>query len=149
VTLSPSTSRGEAGREVAYAEFTTLVQTAGGAETAVVSSPAFVFDGVTEYVIEFYCPLFANFAAATTAVLRLREDPAGANTDLGDLAQIASANLQCPVHAERVLTPSAGSHIYRVTIRRTAGAAEPAVEGGAGGAGAKMPGLIRITENLA
>jgi hypothetical protein len=147
MTLSPASSRADAASEVAYAEFATLVQTSGGAETAVVSSPAVTFDGVTEYVIEFYAPLFANFAAATTAVLRLREDPAGANTDLGDLAQIASSSIQVPVHVERVLTPTAGSHIYRVTIRRTAGAAEPAVEGGAGGAGAKMPGFIRISAN--
>lgn len=131
--------------EVAYAEITANVQTSGGGEIAVVTAPSFTADGTSAYLIEFYSYLFANFNASTTAQLRLRLNPAGANTDMGLLAQLASSNMQVPVFVSRRLVPAAGATVYRVTLLRGGGSTDPLIGAGAG-AGGNMPAFIRVSK---
>lgn len=128
---------------VAYAELTTTV-TRAGSEIAVVTAGAFTADGTSSYMVEFYAPFMANGGASVTAILKLRQNPAGANTDLGILSQITGASFQVPIHVMRKITPASGSQTFRITLDRTAGASEPSVFGGAGGAGNYMPAFIRV-----
>lgn len=130
------------GAEVAYAEVTAGVTLPDSAAvTDLVTAGAFTADGTSAYLIEFYCPLVANFGGETRIVLR-----EGA-TELGLLEQRINASQQSSAYVARRLTPTAGSHTYKIAAYRYAGTGQPIFAAGAGGADATaLPMFIRITK---
>ena len=135
------------GYEFSYTEFTGNVAiTANAAATAqtVVTAPELVFDGVTAILIEF----FANTAGTPLgAGAYMLGDIWDGSTDLGIVVQLvtpAAGSMQAPVLVRRRLTPTAGPHTF--SIRGWVSAPTGTFYAGTGGAGAYLPGYIRITK---
>ena len=130
--------------ELAYAEFTSTVSTANtsfATAASVVSAGALLFNGGTKVRVEFFAPSW-NSSAAVSIVLSLADGGVG-GTELGWLA-VTNVTTQSPVFASREFTPPNATKTYSVVIYST-GAATASVVGGAGGAGTRLPGFIRIT----
>lgn len=131
----------EVWRELAYVEFTANVSRSGS-DIDVVSAGAITFTA-EPILIEFFAPS-ASMASAASMVVSLFD---GA-VDLGVLTTLQTATFSAgsliwPVGTLRKrLTPTAASHTYKV--RLTAGAGT--INAGAGGAGASVPGSIRILQ---
>lgn len=133
------------GYTFAYVEFTSSVTANSVAEasaTQVVSAGAFTFDG-TAVDIEFFSPGYVHGGSSSTHGINLWDS----TTDLGRLYDgtvVASTSDQTGA-LKRRLTPSAGSHTYNVRIWESAATNFVALAG-AGGAGVKMPGYIKISK---
>jgi hypothetical protein len=132
-------------RQLAYAELTTSKTVSQAAEATadlVVAAPATTFDG-GPIVVEFSAAAVVPASAAGALVmLWLYQD----GTSLGRLATVltpVAAQLVVPVHAQRRLTPTAGSHTYTVGATQTGG--NGTVFGGPGGTAQYVPAFIRIT----
>jgi hypothetical protein len=125
--------------ELAYVEFVGDITAVGLAETVPVD---IVSSGTQTYVanpivVEFGCPgMLFNGAGGVNLW-----DGA---TDLGRMFYTAAANSWTPGFMLKRLTPTAASHTYKARLWETSGTAT--VASGAGGAGAKMPGYIRIMQ---
>jgi len=133
--------------QVAYAEFTanvTLTATAAASANTVVTAPAVTFDGATAVMIWFFTPLLSPATVGNAAAILNLWD---GSTDLGYLAQVINpavgAQAAATVLASRRLTPTAAAHTYSVRGWISAGTSAT-VNAGAGGAGAYLPGYIRI-----
>lgn len=134
------------GSELTYNEFTSNVTvtatTEAGANT-VVTATAFTSDA-TPVIIEFFAPsvlLFAGTAGAINCVLFEDGSPIGV---LAYAENSAADAFQLPVLGRRRLTPTAASHTYSIRAHRNGG--NGTIAAGAGGAGAYVPGYIRITK---
>jgi hypothetical protein len=135
---------GGGGGELAYAQITSLVTVSGtseGAPTDVISSGAITY-AATKIKIEFYAP--ATFQTGTLANLtfNLWDD----TTNLGQLGFISfpsSGEFDTFVNLARILTPTAGSHTYRIRAHKGGGAC--GIAAGAGGVGAFVPAFIRVS----
>jgi hypothetical protein len=119
---------------LAYVERTTSL-------TVTTTVQQFVSAGAITYeaqpiLIEFFAAR-CNSNAATMAVQLF-----DASTNLGDLAVFTGA-IEAPGRAARRLTPTAGSHTYRIQALMSAGTGT--IWAGAGGPGGAMPAFIRIT----
>lgn len=132
--------------ELAHVEFTATVSVTGSevSPTDVVSAGAVTFDG-TAVVVEFYSTQVSPASGTDLVALSLWD---GA-TDLGRIAIVqnsvgASVQVAPPVLVRRKLTPSVGSHTYKIRGWKSTG--NGSVIAGAGGVGAYMPGYIRITK---
>lgn len=134
------------GQEVAYEErtsnFTTTATTEGTA-AVVVTADAFVADGASAYLIEFYAPRWFGSAANAQCNLIIHD---GTNSlgffYMGTLATTAEVMGVC---AQRRLVPTAGSKTY--SIRAYTGAATTlTISAGSGGAAAFVPAFVRITK---
>jgi hypothetical protein len=110
--------------DIAYVEngvSVTVNATAQATPNDVVSAGAKTYDGSTRVRIEYFCT--AAFPAAVAGG-RIRVHLWDASTDLGLWAQIlvpSSGNMMTPILLYRYLTPSAGSHTYRVRAWRDSG----------------------------
>jgi hypothetical protein len=122
--------------EIAYVEFTGNVTTVSHTEAApldVVSSGALTYVSYP-IIVEFYAPLIDNING-----LSLWD----ASTDLGRLKPSTAAGTQSSITVSKRLTPTAASHTYKVRTWFN-GTTNGSVFAGAGGAGATMPGYIRV-----
>jgi hypothetical protein len=133
------------GTTLAYVEFTASVSAntvAEAAATLVVSAGAVTFDG-TAVDIEFFSPGYVHGGSSATHGINLWD----VATDLGRLYDgtvVASTSDQLGA-LKRRLTPSAGSHTYNIRIWESSATNFVALAG-AGGAGTKLPGYIKITK---
>ena len=138
----------DVGPEVAYAEYTAPVTITASTEATaqtVATAPAFVADGSSQYMVEFNAPV-ANPAGTSGSYIQFSLWLDG--VDLGVFGMVfgtSATALQVPVRCARRLTPAAGSRVF--SVRAHLGAAGTGnVQGGVGGAGAYLPGFIRITK---
>lgn len=137
-----------AGAEVAYAEITaavTISATTSATANTIVTAPAFIADGVSAYIIEFFCASIALTAngAGNANQLVLYED----GVELGNIGEIStnsanSFNLLARVNRRRV--PASGSRTY--SIRGFRSNANNTISAGSGAAGTYQPAYIRITK---
>lgn len=134
------------GSELSYVEFSTSVTANTVAEASavtVVSATGIAFDGTTTVKVQFWCPGLAFGSATTTAGLNLWMDGADQGR-LYDTASAAPASGTYPVGVmEREMTPSAATHTFSVRIWSVAAINFIAIAG-AGGAGTRLPGFIRV-----
>jgi hypothetical protein len=137
------TSLAMPGEELAYAQITATVSaTATTSATAqlVVDGGTRTYDG-SPVIIEFYSAYVEAFSGQW-ALVSLRD---GA-TELGMLAQVGPGtgqNQGAAVHVKCRITPTAGSHNYRIHGWTTGNTAK--VSAGAGGGANYMPAYIRVT----
>jgi hypothetical protein len=135
--ISPS---GGAGEELAYVEFTsdvTVDNTNEASPDDVVSSGAVTYEA-EKVCIEFFA-WNVNIGTATFVQFNLWVG----STDLGHIAIARGTGAEETILARRYLTPSAGSHTYR--IRAIVNTGSGTVNAGAGGVAADLPGFIRVT----
>lgn len=138
------------GQELAYAEVTgttNIVGTTTSTATQIVAAPSITVDGNTKIRVEGFFPVTVlNSVNGGFVVMSLYE---GGSTDLGWLAQVVSPSAaaagQQTLYGIREFTPSAGSHTYSINAWTSSTTGTPQVQAGAGGAGTRMPGFIRIT----
>lgn len=135
------------GSELDYVEFTSPVTPTNTVEASadtVVTAGAVTFDGSTIAIIEFFAlnarPAFD--AAGRSITFWLFQDGSSIGS-IGFISTPAASANNVPVHISRRMTPSAGSHTY--SIRCTVNAGTGLVSASTGGAGAALPGFIRIT----
>ena len=134
--------------DIAYVEFTSAVTIASvveAAATQVVSSGTITYAASTPIWIEFFAPAVVAGGAGVSGGINLYDS--GTNVGrLFDATIVApsASGYDVPLGTlRRKLTPSAGSHTYKISAWNT-GASNFIVEAGAGGAGVMMPGYIRI-----
>lgn len=149
VPIGPSSAL-DVGPEVAYQEFTTgdfaVTATTEAAAQTLVTAPAFVADGSSQYLVEYFAPSsqappVAN--GALNAWLFLDGVSLGVLAPQGGPS--ATVNAYIPVRATRRVTPAAGSRVF--SIRCSVGPSGTGhVFAGIGGPGANVPGFIRITK---
>ncbi|MBA3565274.1 MAG: hypothetical protein H0W31_00275 [Actinobacteria bacterium] len=130
------------GFELAYAEFTAEVSVTTA--TTIVTAPAFTADGVTPIRVEFMACTFAGNNAGDTMSVHLYEDGAS----IGNLAEVyivaSSFGISGFIHAvSDDMIPASGSRTYSIRATRSAANAM-SVYAGAGGAGNRRPGFIRV-----
>jgi hypothetical protein len=133
--------------DLAYVEFTSsasITATTEGTAQQIVTAPAITY-AATPIIIEFFSPgISPDPGIAGRTLILVLED---VTTPLGQIAAAqAPATTAAPiqtVYAVRKLTPTAASHTYNVRGYVSAGTGT--VRAGAGGAGAYLPGFIRVT----
>lgn len=130
--------------ELAYAQATapvTITNSAAASSHLVVGDSARTYDG-SPVMINFFAIALTPNITAGSIMFNLFDG----GTDLGYFAQvIASApTITIPVSASRRITPTAGSHQYRITAWVPAGGTGT-IQAGAGGAGVLPPAHLRIT----
>lgn len=128
--------------EVAYAEFTSPVSVTATTEATanqLVSSGAIVYEAVP-HLIEFGAAQCQGVDGVVTSFVLF-----DGSTALGRVGNWSgAAGIRPLALIPRRLTPSAGSHTYRLCAHQNV-AGTTTVTVGAGGAGTAMPGFIRIT----
>lgn len=136
----------ESRKDADFTTFTadvTVSSTTEASGTTIVTAGAVSCNGTDVYEIEFfsaYVSIAAN-ASGNTLWLSLFEG----STQIGRLGVVAnSANTQIgqPFLIKYRLTPSNGSHTYKITGHRSN--ANGTVSAGSGGTGAAVPGYIRV-----
>lgn len=135
------------GHEYAYTEFTSnasITATTEGTADTVVTASAVTFDGSTVAMVQFFAPQVKPPSAATAAVVLWLYQDGSSIGALGTVETPAANVLEVPVWVARRLTPASGSRTY--SIRASVGSGTGTVVAGAGGAGANVPGFIRITK---
>lgn len=153
MTLAPTSNRGGSGSAGAtvqsYVEITSgvsVVGTAAGTATTVVTAGAFTADGTTIYCVEFFAyDVSIASGAAGFAIVTLNE---GA-TEIGRVAGLnnggAGAQTDFSVLARRFITPSAGAHTYIIKAYRGTPAVTINAGTGASGTDNAPPAYVRIT----
>jgi len=131
--------------ELAYNEFTASVSITATTEATantVVTASAVTFDGSTVVLIEAYAPGVSMSAANVSVTSILFQD----GVAIGEIAHHygPTATFVKELNGKRRLTPAAGARTYSVRSYVNAGTGTITV--GAGGAGASVPGFIRITK---
>ncbi len=128
--------------EYDYVEITSVVTTSSSVDA--ITGNAVTYDGSTRILIEVVCPYVSNVVAGASALLNLYEG----STDLGKLTEVysSSGQITSAVHECRFLTPSAGSHTYKIKLVHANTAATVSIAAGAGGTGNFMPAYMRITK---
>jgi len=127
-------------RELSYVEQTTSVSitsTSEASPTDIVSAAAIILDGGTRINVEFFC--IDLLAPAGQAVILNLWD---ASTDLGRFGVAGGTNSSAVETAQclrRFLTPSNGSHTYKVRGWTTSGT------GTAAATSPRLPIYIRVT----
>jgi hypothetical protein len=146
-TLGTGANQAAAGNDPRFASstllgvstFTADVTTAGSPSEAapqtIVSLPSLTFDGSTLVRLEFFTTLASWGSTSTVGVSLWDDSPADQGRIWGPAAAWGGG-----IYAVRDFTPAAGTRVYRV---RAWGANGAIFRGGAGGAGAYLPGFIR------
>ena len=136
------------GWEFGYDQITSnvnIVSTTESSGTTVLTAAAHTFDG-SPVIAEFFAPvLYSGTSSSNDLIVSLFE---GA-TQIGRLFDngINGLGLFRGGMARVRLTPSAGSHTYKVTAFNNVGASgSPFVAAGAGGTGAYNPAYLRFTK---
>jgi len=131
------------GQELAYNQITAMISvtaTSAAAPTLVIEGTARSYDG-SPVIVEFYTP-FSYLAGVGTMIYNLWD----ASTDTARMGAcvgpLASGN---PVHLKRKVTPTAGSHTYRIVAWNSGAAGTNQIYAGNGGTDAYTPAFIRVT----
>ena len=130
--------------ELAYLEFTAPVSVpvvAAASAVTVVATGSLILTAVA-HTVEFTCPQVVTGGSATSDV---RVSLWDGTTDLGVLAVVknnTNTALNAPVVCRRRLVPTAGAHTF--TVKAFAAGQTGSITAGAGGAGALLPGAIRV-----
>jgi hypothetical protein len=131
--------------EVAYVEFTatqTTVATTEGTAEQIVSLGSQTFDGTTVHEIEFYAPTWAVTVTTQDMFIILHDGSAAIGWIW--VGRTPAANVaQGTVFAKRQFTPANGTRTYSIR-HYMSGASTGSVFAGVGGAGAYMPGYVRL-----
>lgn len=141
---------GPPGSQILYAEFTSNVSVTATAETTpddVVSSGAFTFDGTAVW-IEFSCVTAQTPEVNSAFLVANLWD---ADTDLGRIVYARTAHdnntaIHIPFSGRRRITPSFGSHTYRIRAWVTPSGTGLIVAGVGGSSAVNPPGYILITK---
>jgi hypothetical protein len=134
------------GYEIAYAQITSPVTISATSEATaqdVISSGAITYDGTAVW-IEFNAPRVDQGAAGE--IILVLQDGSTALGWIGywSVGAVATIQQRNPASLRRKLTPSAGSHTYKITGFRST--VNGTVQAGAGGSAAFMPASIRVTK---
>lgn len=148
-TQIASGQSGSPGNQVLYDEFATnktTTATTAATSTIIVASNGdvgFNFDG-TAVIIEFFCPKVYHSVANTAVFFELIDSASG----LGLIAAGRSASTTDgdSVYGVRKLTPSAGSHNFKIGAWVAAAGTGTAAAAGGGAFGTLVPGFLRITK---
>lgn len=130
--------------EVAYQEFITDIAvnaTSVGTANVIVAAGSITYEAVP-HLIEFYAPRWTAPAQACNVILL------DGSTVLGTLTQFVASQNHPDPYVVRRLTPTAGSHNYKVAAwlgGAGSGTMKASTGGAAGDAGTFMPGFIRVT----
>lgn len=118
--------------ETRTTDYTVSSGTIAGAANVFTTSATFTADGVSAYIVEFYCSRVEAPAQATAYTSVNLVDSAGTGLTLLGLVQSA-ANIvtSAPVFARYRYTPSAGS--ITLNVRGTCSASPGYIHGGSGG----------------
>lgn len=143
----------DVGPEVAYQEFTAGVQLTGADEasaTPVVTAPAFVADGSSAYLVEFYAPSVQSYTQQVNSPgFSLFVDGVSVGQWGNYAANLAaggeSDTTRMPVRLIRRIVLAAGARTLSCRGWHT-GSAAPYVYAGPGGAGQLAPGFIRVSK---
>lgn len=131
-----------------FVEFTgnvTVTGTSAGSPTDIVTAAAITADGSTLYCVEFFCYDVTGSGTNWFAIFGLYDG----STEQGRMAGSgfgSSTQIDMPIFARRFITPTAGSHTYKVSAYKGAGTTVVANAGNAA-SGTDNPGrgYIRIT----
>lgn len=133
-------------REIVYTEKTSntnITATTEGTATTIITASAFIADGVSAYVIDFFCEFLQLAAASNTTKLWLYQD----GSSIGQMGTHRFGSVPdvdgWSVFVSRRLVPTAASHTY--SIRGSVDSGTAIVTAGAGGSATAMPAFIRIT----
>jgi len=109
---------------VGSAESSTSVSGFDSGERTLGVDITFTADGTSTYLYELYIPTAHTFTAGDQLGTKLRENPAGANTDCGILHWIGGTASQILAGglARKSRVPAAGSTVWRATGLMVAGA---------------------------
>jgi hypothetical protein len=124
-------------KDITLVTFTSNVSVTGTAFVDIVSSAATDY-GATPIIVEFYC-IRVTAGGSGSVVLSLRD---GA-TDLGRFLALSTSESSNPTYAAVKITPTAGSHTYKISAKNLTSQTST-VFAGAGGADLNLPGYIRI-----
>ena len=130
------------GFEVARQTLITNVNVTATVEASantIVSLPAKTYLATPHLIEVFFCRLDAGAGSAHMQILLF-----DGSTSLGWLTSVAGGTQQPGFKAEHLLTPTGASHTYSVRGVLSA-AGTGIVRAGSGGAGAYLPGFIRIS----
>lgn len=145
MALVSTAAKGAGGAtELAYTEFTanvTVSNTSEGTAQDIVSSGALTFTGVP-IIVQFFCPVIEPVSATGGNLFVLLQDGATVLGRIGLFSQGGNLQSDQTTFAERKLTPSAGSHTYKITAYRAL--VNWTVGAGTAGSGNFVPGFIRI-----
>lgn len=125
--------------ELDYVERTTNLAVAATSEATpddVIVGNTITLDGSTRLRIEFWASA-ADSAAGQAVLCNLWDG----TTDIGRIAQVSGA--AAAMKGEAYVTPSAGTHTFKVRAWKTGGGAT--VYGGTGAASTYRPSFLRIT----
>ena len=136
-------------RELSYVQFTSAIAVTNSVEASadtIVTAAAIAFDGSTPIIIEFGAPDVTGAAAAgALMIFRLFDG----SSSIGAPYILRSETAAGPRLGVRFtvpkFTPAAATKTYSIRATTTSTTGAPQVGAGAGGAGAFMPGFIRIT----
>lgn len=140
---TPGTWMPPVGYEYAYAQGTAAVNvtaTSEGTSNLILDSGTRNYDGSPVY-IEFNCHVTATNPASAQVIFTLWD--LSASTGLFAMVYASGANLNVAVHVRRRLTPTPGSHNYRIGAYCAQGTGS-LVYGGPGGAGQWLPMYVRL-----
>ena len=131
------------GHEFSYVEFTapvTVSATVEASANVVVTAAEITFDGSTAVIVELWAPYIVTGASTASVLIDLFDG----STALGITAQITQGGGRTAGLITVRLTPSAAAHTY--SWRAWRADSNGTIQAGAGGAGAYMPGYIRIVK---
>ena len=140
---------GMQGQELGYAQLVSQVNQTSTSEAApndIVALPAITFDGVTPVMFDFFCQAVQAPAGTTGNVLYLAlYDGSTVVQRIGMVTQCSAAGVAnyFTMRGGCRLTPSAGSHTYKVGAYGTASGG--AIIAGPGGAASTAPTWLRAT----
>jgi hypothetical protein len=129
------------GYELDYAQWTAgvnITATTEATANTIVTGGAVSYDGSTVVLIEFFIP--ASTRGTTYTQFWLYDG----SSSIGAIGVNSGGSTGLSFHLSRRLTPSNASHTY--SLRGSVDGATGTATGGAGGAGAYVPGFIRITK---
>lgn len=133
----------DVGPEVAYAEIVapvTVSATTFPTANTIITCPAFVADGNSDYLAEFYAPYLQ--AATGALYTTLWED----GVERGILTY-SDAGRTFVGRATRKFRPAAGAHVYTLRASLSGAGGTPQVGAGPGGAaGTYFPAFLRVTK---
>ena len=131
------------GAELAYNQITVQTNVTGLSEAApslLIEGTSRTYDGAA-VIIEFYTS-GAYMSATSQIVFNLWDG----TTDIGRIAGVINATgYLTPVHGRRRITPTAGTHNFRVVAWLPLAAGSGMVFAGSGAGAAYMPAFIRVT----
>jgi hypothetical protein len=136
-------------RELSYVENTggpfSVTATVEGSGDTIVTAGAVTLDGTTNIIVQWGAASLIPADVGGAWLNMILFDNGSSIGIFGGAMNDASPStnsIHAPVHQERRLTPSAGSHTYSIRAFVSTGTGQ--INAGAGGAGSDMPAYIRV-----